>query len=52
MQLVKKETDNETVKNLSDELGIMDPRTHNVSPECDVNDKNPRSLKSCNWSNP
>ena len=33
-QLDSKDTETEHVQNLSDELGILDPHSHNVSPAC------------------
>ena len=38
----------EECKNLSDELSILDPRLHNVSPECENNSEKKNDLKNHN----
>ena len=45
-QMKHKRMETEHVESLSDELGIKDPRSHNVSPECEGNVRNSANLKN------
>ena len=45
-QIKHKTMETDHVESLSDELGIWDRRSHNVSPECDGNVGNSANLKN------